>query len=125
MENQSYDFGMIGLGVMGQNLLLNMADHQFPVIGFDLDAKKVTALEASATPGTIVKGVTTLAEMVQQLQTPRKIMMLVPAGKPVENVIESLLPLLEKGDIVIDGGTIVIPHTRRAAEYWEELNAAN
>jgi len=73
MENQLYDFGMIGLGVMGQNLLLNMADHKFPVIGFDLDAKKVTALEASATPGTIVKGVTTLAEMVQQLQPPRKI----------------------------------------------------
>jgi len=120
MSNSLYDFGMIGLGVMGQNLLLNMADHQFPVIGFDLDAKKVTALEAAATPGTNVKGVTTLAEMVQQLQTPRKIMMLVPAGKPVDNVIESLLPLIEKGDIIIDGGNSHYTDTLRRVTYLQE-----
>ncbi len=120
MGNALYHFGMIGLGVMGQNLLLNMADHQFPVIGFDLDAKKVTALEASATPGTTVKGVTTLAEMVQLLQKPRRIMMLVPAGKPVDNVIESLLPLLEKGDIVIDGGNSHYTDTLRRVTYLEE-----
>src|SRR5678815_2370755 len=96
MAAQKFDFGMIGLGVMGRNLLLNMADHGFAVIGFDLDAQKGITLESSATPGTKVKGVTTLAEMVSQLKTPRKIMMLVPAGKPVDNVIElSLIHISE------------------------------
>jgi 6-phosphogluconate dehydrogenase len=104
MENNLFDFGMIGLGTMGRNLLLNMADHGFKAIGFDLDPGKGKLLESSATAGTTVKGVNTLAEMVQQLQTPRKIMMLVPAGKPVDDVINSLLPLLSKGDIIIDGG---------------------
>jgi len=104
MENNLFDFGMIGLGTMGRNLLLNMADHGFKAIGFDLDPAKAKLLETSATPGTTVKGVNTLAEMVSQLQTPRKIMMLVPAGKPVDDVINSLLPLLSAGDIIIDGG---------------------
>jgi 6-phosphogluconate dehydrogenase len=104
MAKQLFEFGMIGLGVMGRNLLLNMADHGFPVIGFDKDKQKGATLESAATAGTIVKGVGTLAEMMAQLKTPRKLMMLVPAGKPVDDVIADLIPLLEKGDIVIDGG---------------------
>jgi 6-phosphogluconate dehydrogenase len=120
MENKLFDFGMIGLGVMGQNLLLNMADHGFAVIGFDLDAKKGAALESAATPNTTVKGVATLAEMVKQLQTPRKMMMLVPAGKPVDDVINSLLPLLEKGDIVIDGGNSHYTDTLRRVKFLED-----
>jgi 6-phosphogluconate dehydrogenase len=104
MANSLFDFGMIGLGVMGRNLLLNMADHGFGVIGFDKDLQKGSTLESSATAGTRVKAAGTLAEMIQQLQTPRKLMMLVPAGKPVDDVIHDLLPLLEKGDIIIDGG---------------------
>ncbi len=120
MENKLYDFGMIGLGVMGRNLLLNMADHGFAVIGFDLDAQKGTALESSATPNTTVKGVSTLAEMVQQLQPPRKMMMLVPAGKPVDDVINSLTPLLEKDDIVIDGGNSHYVDTLRRVKLLEE-----
>ena len=104
MENNLFDFGMIGLGTMGRNLLLNMADHGFKAIGFDLDPEKAKLLETSATAGTQVKGVNTLAEMVQKLQQPRKIMMLVPAGKPVDDVINSLLPLVSPGDIIIDGG---------------------
>jgi 6-phosphogluconate dehydrogenase len=104
MDNNLFDFGMIGLGTMGRNLLLNMADHGFKAIGFDLDPEKGKLLESSATPGTTVKGVNTLAEMVNRLQTPRKIMMLVPAGKPVDDVIHSLLPLVSPGDIIIDGG---------------------
>jgi 6-phosphogluconate dehydrogenase len=104
MANNLFDFGMIGLGVMGRNLLLNMADHGFKAIGFDKDATKGTLLESSATPGTTVKGVSTLKEMIQLLHPPRKMMMLVPAGKPVDDVIRDLLPLLEKGDIIIDGG---------------------
>jgi len=104
MENTLFDFGMIGLGTMGRNLLLNMADHGFKAIGFDLDPAKAGLLESSSSPGTTVKGVNSLAEMVSRLQPPRKIMMLVPAGKPVDDVINSLLPLVSPGDIIIDGG---------------------
>lgn len=104
MSNSLYDFGMIGLGVMGRNLLLNMADHGFAVIGFDKDTEKAKALETSASAGTRVKGVVALEEMISQLQRPRRVMMLVPAGKPVDDVLDALKPLLEPGDIVIDGG---------------------
>ena len=121
MANNSFDFGMIGLGVMGRNLLLNMADHGFSVVGFDKDAQKTTTLESSASPGTTVKGVNTLAEMIQALQKPRKLMMLVPAGKPVDDVIHDLLPLLEKGDIVIDGGNSHYTDTlRRVTELQQK-----
>ncbi|MFT4154324.1 NADP-dependent phosphogluconate dehydrogenase [Parafilimonas sp.] len=104
MTDIFYDFGMIGLGVMGSNFLLNMADKGYKAIGFDLDAAKARKLEEEATPGTIVKGVNTLEEMVKQLDKPRRIMMLVPAGKPVDTVIQKLLPLIDKDDIIIDGG---------------------
>lgn len=104
MGNPSYDFGMIGLGVMGRNLLLNMSDHGFAVIGFDKDITKGATLESSASENTTVKSISSLAEMVQQLKVPRKLMMLVPAGPIVDSVINDLLPLLEEGDIVIDGG---------------------
>jgi 6-phosphogluconate dehydrogenase len=103
MENQ-FDFGMVGLGTMGCNLLLNMADNHFAVIGFDINREKAVDFESSANPGTTVKGVFELPALVQQLKKPRKIMMLVPAGKPVDDVINNLVPLLEKGDIIIDGG---------------------
>ena len=64
MADTLYDFGMIGLGVMGSNLLLNMADHGFKVIGYDKNSDKTNTLESSATKGTIVKGVNTLPEMI-------------------------------------------------------------
>ncbi|MEX6690993.1 NADP-dependent phosphogluconate dehydrogenase [Danxiaibacter flavus] len=115
--NTSFDFGMVGLGVMGRNLLLNIADHGFSVIGFDKDAEKGASLESSATAGTTVKGVTTLEEMVKQLAVPRKIMMLVPAGKPVDDVIDSLLPLLDQGDLIIDGGNSHYTDTLRRIKY--------
>jgi 6-phosphogluconate dehydrogenase len=120
MANNLFNFGMIGLGVMGRNLLLNMADHGFRAIGFDKDIQKGMALEAAATPNTIVKGVGTLAEMVQGLERPRKMMMLVPAGKPVDDVINDLLPLLEKGDIVIDGGNSHYTDTLRRLNYLKD-----
>src|SRR5437762_172647 len=104
MDSELYDFGMIGLGTMGCNLLLNMADNHFAVVGFDINRAKAEEFEASANPHTIVKGVFELSSMIQQLKKPRKMMMLVPAGKPVDDVINNLLPLLEKEDIVIDGG---------------------
>jgi 6-phosphogluconate dehydrogenase len=104
MIDIKYDFGMIGLGVMGCNLLLNMADHGFAVTGYDKDSNKTKIFESLATKNTIVKGVNTLQEMINSLKVPRKIMMLVPAGNPVDSVITDLLPLLGNGDIIIDGG---------------------
>jgi len=118
----TYQFGMIGLGVMGRNFLLNMADHGYKVIGFDKDNNKTTALEAAATAGTTVKGVSTLQEMVELLETPRKIMMLVPAGKPVDDVIESLLAFVQPGDIIIDGGNSHFTDTLRRVSYLQGKN---
>ena len=121
MKDTQYDFGMVGLGVMGSNLLLNMADHGFSVIGYDKDLKKTELLKQSATKDTVVEGVNTLKEMVSQLKTPRKLMMLVPAGNAVESVINELKPLLEKGDIVIDGGNSHYTDTlRRLNELTDE-----
>ncbi|GAB3902587.1 NADP-dependent phosphogluconate dehydrogenase [Larkinella knui] len=94
---------MIGLGTMGRNLLLNMADHGFPVAGYDINPDQVAGFEKEG-EGKPVKGFTDLKAMTQSLTKPRAIMMLVPAGKPVDSVIENLLPLLEPGDIIIDGG---------------------
>lgn len=120
MPTLLYDFGMVGLGTMGRNLLLNIADHGFAAIGFDKDAAKGNLLESSATPGTIVKGVATLADMVSQLKTPRKVMMLVPAGPAVDSVINDLLPLLEPGDIVIDGGNSHFTDTNNRIKFLED-----
>ncbi|RYY91368.1 MAG: NADP-dependent phosphogluconate dehydrogenase, partial [Chitinophagaceae bacterium] len=100
----TFDFGMIGIGVMGSNLLLNIADQGYSVIGFDLKEERARALEEAARPGTTVKGVTDIAAFAAALKSPRKIMMLVPAGKPVDAVITNLMPHLREGDILIDGG---------------------
>ncbi|MEI6946351.1 NADP-dependent phosphogluconate dehydrogenase [Paraflavisolibacter sp. H34] len=118
--NTLYDFGMIGLGVMGSNLLLNMADQGFAAIGFDLKPERCRALEAAAKPGTVVKGVEQLDTLVQSLKKPRKLMMLVPAGGPVDDVLHSLLPLLEPGDIVIDGGNSYYKDTLRRVNWMNE-----
>ena len=115
--NQKYDFGMVGLGGMGSNLLYNIADHGFSVIGFDLNSEKAKNLEKEATPNTDVKGVSVIKDFISQLNTPRKIMLLVPAGKPVDNVIENLLPHLSKGDIIIDGGNSHYVDTVRRVKY--------
>ncbi len=115
--SQKYDFGMVGLGVMGSNLLYNIADHGFSVIGFDLNSEKAKNLEKEATPNTDVKGVSIIEDFISQLNTPRKIMLLVPAGKPVDDVIENLLPHLSKGDIIIDGGNSHYVDTVRRVKY--------
>ena len=120
MADNLYDFGMIGLGVMGSNFLLNMADNKYKVIGFDLDAGKTKKLEEEATEGTTVKGVNSLQEMVSQLDKPRRIMMLVPAGKPVDDVINSLMPLVEKDDVIIDGGNSHYVDTLRRVKELDE-----
>jgi 6-phosphogluconate dehydrogenase len=120
MEDKLFDIGMIGIGVMGSNLLLNMADHGFKALGHDKSQEKVAALEAGATPGTVVKGSTSLTEFVKLLEVPRKIMLLVPAGKPVDEVIENLIPLLDKGDIIIDGGNSYYKDTVRRDAYLRD-----
>lgn len=117
--NRSFDFGMIGIGVMGSNLLLNMADNGFAVIGYDLKQERASKLEEAASEGTVVKGTTDISVMVQSLKTPRKIMMLVPAGRPVDDVIETLLPHLEKGDILIDGGNSFYRDTQRRVDFLQ------
>ncbi|MDQ6812495.1 MAG: NAD(P)-binding domain-containing protein, partial [Bacteroidota bacterium] len=101
-ENQ-LTFGMIGLGTMGRNLLLNMAEHGFAVAGYDKDPEKVRLLaeEGKSSP---VKGFETLPAFIQSLKSPKVVMMLVPAGKIVDSVISDLKPLLLEGDIIIDGG---------------------
>lgn len=120
MENQLFDLGMVGMGVMGRNLLLNMADNGFKVIGYNRSPEKLAKLEADATPGTVVKGVTSYKELIDQLQVPRKIMLLVPAGNPVDEVIEDLIPLLEEGDIILDGGNSHYKDTLRRDTYMKQ-----
>lgn len=101
MENAQ--FGMVGLGTMGRNFLLNVAEHGFAVTGFDIDATKRASLLAES-QGLNVIAPESLVEFVAQLERPRRIMMLVPAGKIVDSVINDLLPHLQAGDILIDGG---------------------
>lgn len=119
MSVNKFDFGLVGLGVMGRNLLLNMADHGYSAIAFNRSEEKIAALKAAATEGTVVDGVTNLGEMIGRLNAPRKVMLLVPAGAPVDEVIEQILPHLESGDIIIDGGNSHFTDTLRRVKYVE------
>lgn len=121
MNDLQYDFGVVGLGVMGRNLLLNIADHDFAVAGLDLDPEKAAALEKEAAAGKAVRGTTQADSFVSSLRRPRAVMLLVPAGKPVDAAIANLLPLLDAGDIVIDGGNSYFTDTdRRVATLAEK-----
>ena len=112
MNHSMYDFGMIGLGVMGRNFLLNVADHDYAALGLDLDQDKVDALNQEA-EGRRIGGTTSMKDFVAQLKIPRKIMLLVPAGKPVDSVIGQLLKHVDKGDLIIDGGNSHFDDTNR------------
>jgi 6-phosphogluconate dehydrogenase len=100
---QQYEIGMVGLGVMGRNFLLNMADHGHSVAGYDKDASKVAALRQEA-ENRDIRGATDIKEFIALLRKPRAIMMLVPAGAPVDSVIQHVLPRLDNGDLIIDAG---------------------
>jgi len=114
MAKQS--FGIVGLGVMGENLALNIESRGFSVAGFDLDGKKVDSF-AARTQGKQAVATRTVGEFVDSLVIPRRILMMVPAGKPVDAVIASLRPHLQAGDIVIDGGnTLFVDTARRIQE---------
>jgi len=100
---QQYEIGMVGLGVMGRNLVLNMADHGFSVAGYDKDQTKIEALRKESSKRNI-RGAANVLDFIALLRKPRAIMMLVPAGAPVDSVIKDLLPHLDKGDLIIDAG---------------------
>ena len=103
--------GMIGLGTMGRNLLLNIADHGFIISGYDKDIAKQATLNQINHKNVIVS--TSIESFVHSLETPRKIIILVPAGKIVDYVIQELIPFLEKDDILIDGGNSHFTDTDR------------
>jgi 6-phosphogluconate dehydrogenase len=102
-SQQRYEIGMVGLGVMGRNFLLNMADHEHSVAGYDKDQSKVAALHQEAEKRDI-RGAADIKEFIAMLRQPRAVMMLVPAGPPVDSVINDLLAHLQPGDLVIDAG---------------------
>src|ERR1017187_4607003 len=114
MSKQLSDIGLVGLAVMGQNLALNIADHGFQISVFNRTTEKTDKFVAEnpGTPGGLV-GTRTLQEFVKSLAKPRKMVILVQAGKGTDAVIDGLVPLLEPGDIVIDGGNALWTHTIR------------
>ncbi|UII79169.1 NADP-dependent phosphogluconate dehydrogenase [Flagellimonas sp. CMM7] len=118
--SNTYDFGLVGLGVMGRNFILNVADNGFTAFGNDLDEEKVNALIKEGGDAAKVNATSDVATFVQGLSTPRKIMLLVPAGKVVDIVIDNLLPHLDKGDIIIDGGNSFFTDTDRREAYLQE-----
>jgi len=119
MEQNTYDFGLIGLGVMGRNFILNVADNGFSAFGHDLDPEKVEALIKEGKDENKVTASGNVETFVNALSRPRKIMLLVPAGKIVDSVIEGLLPLLDKNDIIIDGGNSFFTDTDRREAYLQ------
>lgn len=109
----SADIGLIGLAVMGQNLVLNMNDHGFKVVVFNRTTSKVDDFLNGPAKGTQVIGSKNLKDFFSHLKRPRKVMMMVKAGEPVEELIQECLPFLEKGDMIIDGGNSHYPDTER------------
>lgn len=113
------DIGLIGLAVMGENLVLNMESKGFTVAVFNRTVDKVDAFINGRGKGKNFIGAHSLQELVASLERPRKVMMLVKAGQPVDDFIEQLIPLLEPGDIIIDGGNSHFPDTIRRTKYVE------
>lgn len=114
----SSQFGVIGTAVMGRNLALNILDHGFSVAAWNLEAELLErAVQESEGR---LKATGTIAELVQELETPRRILMMIKAGKPVDIVLDQLAPLLEEGDIVIDGGNSLFTDTQRREKAWAE-----
>lgn len=119
MSQEQADIALIGLAVMGQNLILNMNDHGFVVCAFNRTVSKVTQFLENEAKGTKVIGATSLEDMVSKLKKPRRVMLLVKAGQAVDDFINKLVPLLEKGDIIIDGGNSEYHDTTRRCKELE------
>ena len=113
------DIGLIGLAVMGQNLVLNMDDHGFKVAVFNRTVSRVDDFINGNAKGTKVVGTHSIEELVSVLKRPRRIMLMVKAGQPVDDFIDLLIPRLEQGDIIIDGGNSNYNDTMRRTEYVE------
>jgi 6-phosphogluconate dehydrogenase len=114
------DIGLIGLAVMGENLVMNMESKGFTVAVYNRSTNKVTDFVEGRAKGKNIIGAMTIQELVDNLKTPRKIMMMVKAGKPVDDFIDTIIPYLDKGDILIDGGNSHFPDTIRRTKYVEE-----
>jgi 6-phosphogluconate dehydrogenase len=113
------NIGLIGVGVMGENLVMNIESRGYTVACYDLLLDKTRAFVEGRAKGKNIIGTYSLEEFVNSLEKPRKIMIMIKAGSPVDSVIESLIPLLDKGDILVDGGNSHFPDTRRRCEYLE------
>jgi 6-phosphogluconate dehydrogenase len=115
------DIALIGLAVMGQNLILNMADKGFTVVAFNRTTSKVDEfLDGAAKGNPKVIGAKSIEEMVSKLKAPRKVMLMVKAGNALDDFIELLIPHLSKGDCIIDGGNSHFPDTIRRTKYLED-----
>jgi 6-phosphogluconate dehydrogenase len=112
----TYKMGVVGLGVMGANLARNMEGKGFPVAGYDLDAAKTQAFLDGPARGKAITAVTTPERLMEVLERPRRILVMVPAGPPVDSVIAHLVPHFDKGDILIDGGNSFFRDTDRRAD---------
>ena len=110
-DRERADIGVVGLAVMGRNLVLNMNDHGYVVAAFNRTASKVDEFLTGAAAGTAVIGTRSLEEMVSVLKRPRRILLMVKAGPAIDALIDTLLPLLEPGDIIIDGGNSLYTDT--------------
>src|SRR5207247_5654438 len=113
MTTKQVDIGLIGLGVMGENLVLNMESKGFSVAVFNRTTEVTEKFAAGRAKGKNIQPTRTLEEFVSALKKPRIAMMMVKAGAPVDAVINQLSPLLEKGDIIIDGGNSLFTDTQR------------
>ena len=116
------DIGLIGLAVMGQNLVLNMNDHGYNVVVYNRTYAKTETFLKGPAKGTDVTGAHSLQEFVDQLEKPRKMIIMIKAGAAVDKVIEELVPLLDEGDIIIDGGN---SHFDDSIRRFKELEKKN
>src|SRR6266480_5772639 len=119
MQTESCDIGLISLAVMGQNLVLNMNDHGYRVAVFNRTVSKVDDFINNEAKGTKGVGAHSIPELVQALKKPRRVMLMVKAGDTVDQMIDQMVPHLEKGDIIIDGGNSHYPDTNRRTKALE------
>src|SRR5438132_3775191 len=121
MNANQCDLGLIGLGVMGENLVLNMESKGFSVAVFNRTTEVTEKFAAGRAQGKNIQPTRTMEELVAALKKPRKAMIMVKAGAPVDAVISQLAPLLEKGDVIIDGGNSLFTDTQRRGKELEDL----
>ncbi len=114
------NIGLIGLAVMGENLVINMESKGFSVAVYNRTQERVTRFLEGRAKGKNIVGASSLEDLVEKLEKPRKVMLMIKAGNPVDEMIERLLPLLEEGDVIIDGGNSHFPDTIRRTAYVEE-----